>query len=97
LSQKTKNAMKHPDWNHRDRLSAKREDGLGLRHPPQPTRSAFRRIASVLGGLSVLAMAAYFLIEYGGLKQLLTSQTRGGLTAGTLPRLPAPQLEPQWR
>lgn len=98
LSQTTKNAMKHPDWNNSDRLSAMRDDALGvkdrLRHPPRPARSAFRRIASVLGGLSVLAITAYWLIEYSGLTQWLAHQVRGELTAGTLSHAPLPSLPP---
>jgi hypothetical protein len=106
--------MKHQDWerdSQQQPLRATRDEALSvndwLRQQQRPKRSAFWRLANVLGVLGVLALAVYLLAEHNGLNQMLQRQTQGLLnpttstntpvanipTSAPAPRIPQ-QLEP---
>jgi hypothetical protein len=75
--------MKHQDWerdSQQQPLRANRDEALSvndwLRQQQRPKRSAFWRLANVLGVLGVLALAVYLLADNNGFNQLLHSQAQ---------------------
>lgn len=75
--------MKHQDWerdSQQQPLRANRDEALSvndwLRQQQRPKRSAFRRLANVLGVLAVLALAVYLLADNNALNQLLQRQAQ---------------------